>query len=85
MGEKLKDNISVDWESECKRYKKLYYELDQSSQNVEERLSDEIFEKDESIHKLQSEIKTLRKIIYELSGLLNTNWTTLSWDKLKGE
>ena len=74
MGEKeLKDNISVDWESERKRYKKLYYELDQSSQNVEERLSDEIFEKDESIHKLQSEIKTLRKIIYELSGLLNTN------------
>ena len=74
MGEKeLKDDISIDWEAEAKHYKKLYYELDQSSQNTEERLSDEIFKKDESIHKLQKEIKTLRKIIYELSELLNTH------------
>ena len=74
MGEKdLKDDISIDWEVEAKRYKKLYYELDQSSQNTEERLSDEIFEKDENIHKLQNEIKTLRRIIYELLGLLNTD------------
>ena len=74
MGEKeLKDDMSIDWEAEAKHYKKLYYELDQSSQNTEERLSDEIFEKDENIHKLQNEIKTLRMIIYELSGLLNTD------------
>ena len=74
MGEKdLRDDISIDWEVEAKHYKKLYYELDQSSQNTEERLSDEIFEKDENIHKLQNEIKTLRRIIYELSGLLNTD------------
>ena len=74
MGEKeLKDDISIDWEAEAKRYKKLYYELDQSSQNKEERLSDEMFKKDENIYKLQNEIKTLRKIVYELSELLNTN------------
>ena len=74
MGEKeLKDDISIDWETEAKHYKKLYYELDQSSQNTEERLSDEMFKKDENIYKLQNEIKTLRRIIYELSGLLNTD------------
>ena len=86
MGEKeLKDDISIDWEAEAEHYKKLYYELDQSSQNTEERLSDEIFKKDENIYKLQKEIKTLRKIMYELSELLNTNWTTLLWQKLKGD
>lgn len=72
MGEKeLKDDISVDWEAETKRYKKLYYELDQSSQNTEERLSDEIFKKDEENNKLKQEIRTLHNIIYELANLLN--------------
>lgn len=72
MGEKeLKDDISVDWEVENKRYKKLYYELDQSSQNTEERLNDEIFKKDEENNKLKQEIRTLHNIIYELANLLN--------------
>ena len=37
MGEKeLKDELSIDWESESKHYRKLYDELVQSSQNKEE-------------------------------------------------
>lgn len=72
MGKKeLKDDISVDWEAETKRYKKLYYELDQSSQNTEEKLNDEIFKKDEENNKLKQEIRTLHNIIYELANLLN--------------
>ena len=71
MGEKeLKDELSIDWESESKRYRKLYDELVQSSQNKEEKLCDEIFKVEEENSELKKEITTLRQIIFELSGLL---------------
>ena len=71
MGEKeLKDEFSVDWESESKRYRILYNELLQSSQSKEENLCDEIFKAEEENNELKKEITTLRKIIFELSGLL---------------
>ena len=71
MGEKeLKDEFSIDWESESRRYKKLYDELVQSSQNKEEKLCDEIFKVEEENSELKKEITTLRQIIFELSGLL---------------
>ena len=56
MGEKeLKDELSIDWESESKHYRKLY---------------DEIFKVEEENSELKKEITTLRQIIFELSGLL---------------
>ena len=71
MGEKeLKDEFSVDWESESRRYRKLYDELVQSSQNKEENLYDEIFKVEEENSELKKEIGILRQIIFELSGLL---------------
>ena len=71
MGEKeLKDELSIDWESESRRYRKLYDELVQSSQNKEEKLCDEIFKVEEENNELKKEIITLRQIIFELSGLL---------------
>ena len=71
MGEKeLKDEFSIDWESESRRYKKLYDELVQSSQNKEEKLCDEIFKVEEENNELKKEIVTLRQIVFELSGLL---------------
>ena len=71
MGEKeLKDEFSVDWESESKHYRKLYDELVQSSQNKEEKLYDEIFKVEEENNELRKEIVTLRQIVFELSGLL---------------
>ena len=71
MGEKkLKDEFSIDWESESRRYRKLYDELVQSSQNKEEKLCDEIFKVEEENSELKKEITTLRQIIFELSGLL---------------
>ena len=71
MGEKeLKDEFSIDWESESKHYRKLYDELVQSSQNKEEKLCDEIFKVEEENSELKKEITTLRQIIFELSGLL---------------
>ena len=71
MGEKeLKDEFSVDWESESRRYRKLYDELVQSSQSKEENLYDEIFKVEEENSELKKEIGTLRQIIFELSGLL---------------
>ena len=71
MGEKeLKDELSIDWESESRRYRKLYDELVQSSQNKEEKLCDEIFKVEEENNKLKKEIVTLRQIVFELSGLL---------------
>ena len=71
MGEKdLKDELSIDWESESRRYRKLYDELVQSSQNKEEKLCDEIFKVEEENNELKKEIVTLRQIIFELSGLL---------------
>lgn len=71
MGEKeLKDEFSIDWESESRRYRKLYDELVQSSQNKEENLYDEIFKVEEENSELKKEIGTLRQIIFELSGLL---------------
>ena len=71
MGEKeLKDEFSVDWESESKHYRKLYDELVQSSQNKEEKLCDEIFKVEEENNELKKEIVTLRQIVFELSGLL---------------
>ena len=71
MGEKeLKDEFSVDWESESRRYRKLYDELVQSSQNKEENLYDEIFKVEEENSEIKKEITTLRQIIFELSGLL---------------
>ena len=71
MGEKeLKDELSIDWESESKRYRKLYDELVQSSQNKEEKLCDEIFKVEEENNELKKEIVTLRQIVFELSGLL---------------
>ena len=71
MGEKeLKDELSIDWESESRRYRKLYDELVQSSQNKEEKLCDEIFKVEEENSELKKEITTLRQIIFELSGLL---------------
>ena len=71
MGEKeLKDKFSIDWESESKRYRKLYDELVQSSQNKEEKLCDEIFKVEEENSELKKEIGILRQIIFELSGLL---------------
>ena len=71
MGEKeLKDELSIDWESESKYYGKLYDELVQSSQNKEEKLCDEIFKVEEENSELKKEITTLRQIIFELSGLL---------------
>lgn len=71
MGEKeLKDELSIDWESESRRYRKLYDELVQSSQNKEEKLCDEIFKVEEENNELKKEIVTLRQIVFELSGLL---------------
>ena len=71
MGEKeLKDELSIDWESESKHYRKLYDELVQSSQNKEEKLCDEIFKVEEENNELKKEIVTLRQIIFELSSLL---------------
>ena len=71
MGEKeLKDELSIDWESESRRYRKLYDELVQSSQNKEEKLCDEIFKVEEENNKLKKKIVTLRQIVFELSGLL---------------
>ena len=71
MGEKkLKDEFSIDWESESRRYRKLYDELVQSSQNKEEKLCDEIFKVEEENNELKKEIVTLRQIVFELSGLL---------------
>ena len=71
MGEKeLKDELSIDWESESKRYRKLSAELVQSSQNKEEKLCDEIFKVEEENSELKKEITTLRQIIFELSNLL---------------
>ena len=71
MGEKeLKDELSIDWESESKYYIKLYDELVQSSQNKEEKLCDEIFKVEEENSELKKEITTLRQIIFELSSLL---------------
>lgn len=71
MGEKeLKDEFSIDWESESRRYRKLYDELVQSSQNKEEKLCDEIFKVEEENNELKKEITTLRQIIFELSSLL---------------
>ena len=71
MGEKeLKDEFSIDWESESRRYRKLYDELVQSSQNKEEKLCDEIFKVEEENSELKKEITTLRQIIFELSSLL---------------
>ena len=71
MGEKeLKDELSIDWESESRRYRKLYDELVQSSQNKEEKLCDEIFKVEEENSELKKEITTLRQIIFELSSLL---------------
>lgn len=71
MGEKeLKDELSIDWESESRRYRKLYDELLQSSQNKEEKLCDEIFKVEEENNELKKEIVTLRQIVFELSGLL---------------
>ena len=66
----MKDELSVDWESESKRYRKLYDELVQSSQNKEENLYDEIFKVEEENSEIKKEITTLRQIIFELSGLL---------------
>ena len=66
----MKDELSVDWESESKRYRKLYDELVQSSQNKEEKLCDEIFKVEEENSELKKEIRILRQIIFELSGLL---------------
>ena len=71
MGEKeLEDELSIDWESESKHYRKLYDELVQSSQNKEEKLCDEIFKVEEENNELKKEIVTLRQIVFELSGLL---------------
>ena len=71
MGEKeLKDELSIDWESESRRYRKLYDVLVKSSQNKEEKLCDEIFKVEEENSELKKEITTLRQIIFELSGLL---------------
>ena len=71
MGEKeLKDELSIDWESVSRRYRKLYDELVQSSQNKEEKLCDEIFKVEEENNELKKEIVTLRQIVFELSGLL---------------
>ena len=71
MGEKeLKDELSIDLESESKHYRKLYDELVESSQNKEENLYDEIFKVEEENSELKKEIGTLRQIIFELSGLL---------------
>ena len=71
MGEKeLKDELSIDWESESKYYRKLYDELVQISQNKEENLYDEIFKVEEENNELKKEIVTLRQIVFELSGLL---------------
>ena len=71
MGEKeLKDELSIDWESESKHYRKLYDELVQISQNKEENLHDEIFKVEEENSELKKEIGILRQIIFELSGLL---------------
>ena len=71
MGEKeLKDELLIDWESESRRYRKLYDELVQSSQSKEENLYDEIFKVEEENSELKKEIGTLRQIIFELSGLL---------------
>ena len=71
MGEKeLKGKLSIDWESESRHYRKLYDELVQSSQNKEENLYDEIFKVEEENSELKKEIGILRKIIFELSGLL---------------
>ena len=66
----MKDEFSIDWESESKHYRKLYDELVQSSQNKEEKLCDEIFKVEEENSELKKEITTLRQIIFELSGLL---------------
>ena len=71
MGEKeLEEELSIDWESETKHYKKLYGELVQFSQNKEKNLYDEIFKVEEENSELKKEIATLRQIIFELSGLL---------------
>lgn len=71
MGEKeLKDELSIDRESESKHYRKLYDELVQSSQNKEEKLCDEIFKVEEENSELKKETTTLRQIIFELSSLL---------------
>ena len=66
----MKDEFSIDWESESRRYRKLYDELVQSSQNKEEKLCDEIFKVEEENNELKKEIVTLRQIVFELSGLL---------------
>lgn len=75
MGEKEQENENVidcvvDWESQCKHYKKMYYELDQSYQSDKEKLLDDFFKKDELIDKLQNEISVYRNIIMKLSTLL---------------
>lgn len=75
MGEKEQENEGVidcviDWESQCKHYKKMYHDLDQSYQNDKERLLDDFFKKEELISELQKEIGTYRNIIMELSTLL---------------
>lgn len=70
MDEDVKNDVCRDWESECNRYKQLYYELEQSSQNNEERLYDENYELQSKIDDLSNENKSLRKIIQELSFLL---------------
>lgn len=75
MGEKEHENENVidcviDWESQCKHYKKMYYELEQSYQNDKEGLLDDFFKKEELISELQKEISIYRNVIMELSTLL---------------
>lgn len=71
MGEKDLENIQIDFENECKHYKKLYDDLVQSSQSKEEKLCNDFFKKEEENDKLKNEIAILRKIILELSKLLS--------------
>lgn len=62
---------NCDWEAECKRYKKLYYDLDQSFQNDKERLLDDFFKAEEKICELRKEITIYRNVVMELSKLLS--------------
>ena len=66
MGEKDLENLSINFESECKHYKQLYDNLVRSSQSKEENLCNDLFKKEEENNKLKKEITVLRKIILEL-------------------
>lgn len=64
------ESFGVNWEDEAKRYKRLYEELAEQSQDKERRFTEAIIQLESETNMLKREIADLTKIISDITETL---------------